>query len=132
MQMLRPPGAPLPWSLPKHNTALPDSHEQRRAFHYTFLHKHSGRCSINGDRRALTLDKEPAVFTRNESTLDRDVRIALGGLMLFLSVFMVTGLWQIVTLALGLILFGTAAFGFCPIYRVFGISTCKVPSNRRR
>lgn len=72
------------------------------------------------------------MFTRNESTLDRDIRIALGGLMLFLSVFIATGVLQIVTLALGLILFGTAAFGFCPIYRVLGISTCKVPSNRHR
>jgi len=24
----------------------------------------------------------------------------------------------------------TAAIGFCPIYRVFGMSTCKVPQHR--
>jgi Protein of unknown function (DUF2892) len=59
----------------------------------------------------------------NEGTLDRTVRIVLGVALLSLTVFgphTMLGLVGIVPLATGI-------FGFCPLYRLVGFSTCPVP-----
>ena len=36
----------------------------------------------------------------------------------------------IILAVVGVVMLVTAAVGFCPLYRVFGISTCKVPASR--
>jgi Inner membrane protein YgaP-like, transmembrane domain len=57
---------------------------------------------------------------KNEATLDRAVRIVLGVALLSLTVVgpkSMLGLAGIVPLATGLI-------GFCPLYRLVGLSTC--------
>ncbi len=57
---------------------------------------------------------------KNEGTLDRVVRIALGVALLSLTVVgpkSLLGLAGVVPLATGLI-------GFCPLYRLVGLSTC--------
>jgi hypothetical protein len=57
---------------------------------------------------------------KNEGTLDRAVRIALGVALLSLTTFgpkSMLGLVGVVPLATGLI-------GFCPLYRLVGLSTC--------
>ena len=62
---------------------------------------------------------------RNESTLDRRLR-ALVGALLLLALF-VPGLPLLAIVALiavGAILLATAALGFCPLYALFGLSTC--------
>lgn len=37
----------------------------------------------------------------------------------------------IVALVIAAVMVGTAAAGFCPLYRVLGISTCPVANSRR-
>jgi len=64
------------------------------------------------------------MFSRNESNTDRALRAILGA-ALIIAFFTVQGAafgW--VLLVLGLIAVGTAAVGFCPLYRLVGVSTC--------
>ncbi len=65
------------------------------------------------------------MFPQNEGTLDRDIRLAVGLLLMIPSVFMLTGIFQIVAAALAVVLIVTAAMGFCPLYTVLGIKTNK-------
>lgn len=67
-------------------------------------------------------------MTVNESTLDRGLRAVVGVLLVAAWVFG----WFVGTLAVvlgivGLVLLLTAAVGFCPLYRILGISTCPAP-----
>ena len=55
----------------------------------------------------------------NESTADRAMRVVLGIVLLSL-VFV------------GLVPLVTGAIGFCPIYRLFGLSTCPVARGSAR
>lgn len=64
-------------------------------------------------------------MSRNESNLDRGLRILLG-LVLVSLVFVGPQTWWGLV---GLIFVATGFVGWCPIYRVFGISTCPVPRN---
>ena len=56
----------------------------------------------------------------NEGNLDRIVRIVLGLALLSLVFIGPQSLWGLV----GLIPLGTGLVGFCPMYRLLGISTC--------
>ena len=72
-------------------------------------------------------------MTINESSTDRIARGVVGAVALLGAV--VAGVSGGAVLAallgvVGAILTGTAAVGFCPIYRIFGVSTCKVPAAR--
>jgi hypothetical protein len=60
-------------------------------------------------------------MTRNEGTIDRVARVALGLGLLSLVVVgpqSMLGLVGVVPLATGL-------FGFCPLYHLLGVSTCR-------
>jgi hypothetical protein len=59
----------------------------------------------------------------NENTFDRVARIALGLLLIALTVVGPKTLWGLV----GLVPLVTGLVGFCPLYRVLGISTCPAP-----
>lgn len=61
---------------------------------------------------------------RNESTLDRILR-AIGGAGAVIAGIMLSGPAKIILLVIGAVLLLTAAVGFCPLYRLFGLSTCK-------
>lgn len=66
-------------------------------------------------------------MSTNESTLDRTIRVVLGVAALIGAV--VVGIASVPGVALavvGAILTLTGAVGFCPLYRVLGISTCPV------
>lgn len=66
-------------------------------------------------------------MSRNESGLDRIIRvvIAIAAVAGAAAVgFGSVGAWILLVVA-GIMLV-TAVTGFCPLYRVFGISTCKV------
>ncbi len=61
---------------------------------------------------------------RNEGTLDRAIRVVLGLILL--------GLWAVdkipyrtAALIVGLVALVTGLTGFCAIYKLLGISTCK-------
>lgn len=62
-----------------------------------------------------------AFFARNEGTLDRVVRIALGIALLYLA-FTGRGVWGYI----GIVPLLTGVLGTCPLYSVFGFSTCAV------
>jgi hypothetical protein len=66
----------------------------------------------------------------NEGTADRSIRALLGVVTAVAAVVIGIGsLPGIVLLVHAGILLVTAAVGFCPLYRVFGISTCRVPAG---
>lgn len=70
------------------------------------------------------------VMTKNESSIDRIIRLVIAVVALgaaFAIGFPSVGAWVLVVVAA--IMLVTAAVGFCPLYRIFGMSTCKVPSK---
>lgn len=67
-------------------------------------------------------------MTVNESSLDRGVRAVIGIVLLLAWLLgWVGGTFAIVLGVVGIVLLATAAVGFCPLYRILGISTCPVP-----
>jgi hypothetical protein len=62
-------------------------------------------------------------MTRNEATWDRVLRVILGLGLLSLVVLGPQTLWGLV----GLVPLVTGLAGFCPLYRVTGLSTCSRP-----
>jgi hypothetical protein len=78
------------------------------------------------------IERMTPMFATNESSLDRIIRAVLGIVLFALTFTMLTGIWQIVAGVLGLVMLATAAVGFCPLYRIVGISTCAVgPASSR-
>jgi hypothetical protein len=70
-------------------------------------------------------------MVRNESNVDRTVRALVGAVLLIAWVAgWLTGTLAVVLGVVGIVLLATAAMGFCPLYRVLGISTCAVPQKR--
>jgi hypothetical protein len=69
---------------------------------------------------------------RNEGTWDRVVRVVIGAALLIAwAAGAFTGAWAAVLGIVGLLLTATGIVGFCPAYRLLGISTCPVPAKRR-
>ena len=65
-------------------------------------------------------------MTTNESTLDRIIRAVVGVVALVVAVVVGMGsLGGILLVVVGGILVVTAAVGFCPLYRILGLSTAK-------
>lgn len=69
----------------------------------------------------------------NENGADRALRLILGVLIVVAAVLwldlMAGALTGIIAAAIGAILVITGLVGFCPAYRLVGVSTCKVPST---
>ena len=63
---------------------------------------------------------------RNESNQDRGIRAVVGIIALLIGLFAVGGFLRALLIIVGLVLVTTAAVGFCPLYRLLGINTCKV------
>ncbi len=55
----------------------------------------------------------------NEGTLDRAIRVVLGAVLLSLTVVGPKSLWGLV----GIVPLVTGLAGFCPLYRLVGLST---------
>lgn len=67
-------------------------------------------------------------MARNVGTADRAGR-ALIGILALLSAFVLGWFsgWMVwAAAAVGVIMLGTAAVGFCPLYRLVGINTCRI------
>lgn len=62
------------------------------------------------------------MFTRNVGTPDRVIRIVAGATLVTLAALQVLGPWAWI----GIVPLLTGAFGYCPAYPLFGISTCKL------
>jgi len=61
------------------------------------------------------------MFT-NEGTIDRGVRIVLGIILLSLIFVGPHTLWGLI----GIVPLITGLIGFCPLYRVLGMTTCSI------
>lgn len=67
-------------------------------------------------------------MTKNMGMIDRALR-ALVGVLALLGAFAFGWFagWMVwAAAAVGVIMLGTAAMGFCPIYRLVGINTCRI------
>ena len=62
---------------------------------------------------------------KNVGNLDRALRVILGLGLLSLVFVGPQTLWGLV----GIVPLATAAIGFCPVYRLFGIRTCRVTAD---
>jgi hypothetical protein len=68
---------------------------------------------------------------RNMSNVDRFIRITLAvvfGILYFTGT--VTGILGIVLMVLGAVFVLTSLVSFCPLYSLFGISTCSVEMKK--
>jgi len=61
----------------------------------------------------------------NEAGWDRGLRVVLGLALLGLTIVGPQTLWGLA----GIVLIATGIWGFCPLYRIFGLSTCAVQSK---
>ncbi|NRA53578.1 MAG: DUF2892 domain-containing protein [Gammaproteobacteria bacterium] len=62
---------------------------------------------------------------KNEGMLDRVIRVILGTVLLSLTIVGPMTAWGLI----GIVPIVTGLFGFCPIYKIIGLSTC--PLNRK-
>jgi len=70
-------------------------------------------------------------MTANLGKIDRVLRLVLGIVLLaapFMSGFGVFegGAATIISVIVGFVMIGTSAMKFCPMYRIFGMRTCKL------
>lgn len=66
---------------------------------------------------------------KNMGTVDRVLRIVLAVVLGYLYYNgTIAGTWGIVGLVAAVIFAGTSFVSFCPLYTIFGLSTCKVKS----
>lgn len=64
-------------------------------------------------------------MTKNVGSTDKVVRAAIGVIALVAAFLIgITSVWGIVLAVVAVIALVTAAVGFCPLYRVFGMNTC--------
>lgn len=59
----------------------------------------------------------------NESGADRAVRVIIGLILLGIGLFVARGAGAVIADIVGAVLLLTGLIGFCPLYRLFGIST---------
>lgn len=62
----------------------------------------------------------------NVGGLDRWLRIMVGLALIFAGIFLFKGTAGYVSIIVGIIPLITGLVGYCPLYRLFGWSTCKV------
>jgi hypothetical protein len=67
----------------------------------------------------------------NVGTIDRTARFLLGSVLVLAplmlpALFAPLGGWRFALVGWGVLMLGTAAFRFCPAYRLFGINTCAI------
>ena len=66
------------------------------------------------------------MFERNEAGWDRAARVAVGLGLLGVVLFAVSGTWGVVLALVALVPLLTGIAGTCPLYSLFGVSTCPV------
>lgn len=64
----------------------------------------------------------------NEGTVDRSIRIVLGIALISLVFVGPQTYWGLV----GVVPLTTGLIGWCPLYRLFGISTCRAPARQAK
>jgi Protein of unknown function (DUF2892) len=69
------------------------------------------------------------IMTTNMGSLDRVLRAIVGLMLLYLTYTGMFSSWAWAGYAVGAVLLGTAAIGWCPPYALFGWNTCDVKSK---
>ncbi len=68
---------------------------------------------------------------KNLSGADRIIRFILAGVVFALYYTnVISGTLAYVLMVLAVIFVATSFISFCPLYRIFGISTCKIKPNK--
>jgi hypothetical protein len=62
----------------------------------------------------------------NEGTTDRIIRLIASILMALASYMWLTGTWQIVLYVFSGMIFVTSVIGYCGLYQILGINTCRL------
>jgi hypothetical protein len=62
---------------------------------------------------------------KNESLLDRGIRVVIAAVAVVLGVYVLSGVWSVVAYIVAAVMVVTAIVGICPLYKVFGVNTCK-------
>ena len=70
-------------------------------------------------------------MTANVGSIDRVLRIVLGLVLIALPfvtnmAMFASGTATVIAVVVGVVLIATSAMRFCPLYRIFGIRTCKL------
>lgn len=66
----------------------------------------------------------------NVGSADKIVRLVIAVVAAVLAFVVGAGsVGGIILLVVAVVMLGTAAVGFCPLYRLFGMSTCKVKTS---
>jgi hypothetical protein len=70
-------------------------------------------------------------MTANIGTIDRAIRVILGIVLLalpFMSGWAIFGSTAatVISMVAGVVMLATSSLKFCPMYRIFGIRTCKI------
>jgi uncharacterized membrane protein len=85
----------------------------------------SGYPSGAPDRLWCTSNNEEHDMQTNEGNIDRIVRLVIAAAAIALAAVVGFGsVAGIVAVVVAVIMVATAATGFCPLYAVFGVSTC--------
>jgi hypothetical protein len=67
------------------------------------------------------------MFKTNEATLDRILRVVVGlGLLIWFFTSAGAGILGYLAAVAGAVLLVTGAVGTCPLYAMFGVSTCQI------
>lgn len=66
------------------------------------------------------------IYTKNESDLDRAIRITIGTLTIMYA--LLSQMWWLLLIGIPLLL--TGIVGFCGLYALLGISTCPIKKRK--
>ena len=70
-------------------------------------------------------------MSANVGKIDRTLRLVIGLVLIAGPLLGIPDIWgagnfKYIAMIVGVILAGTAMFRFCPLYRILGISTCRI------
>jgi hypothetical protein len=71
-------------------------------------------------------------INQNLSSLDRFLRVIIGSSFIYIGLFLLIGLIQLVFILIGLGLIINAITGFCGVYYLLGITTCRIPKKSKK
>jgi len=67
----------------------------------------------------------------NIGTTDKAMRISIGLILIMVTIIISMGtMFKIIVMAMGLLALLSSIFGFCFLYRLIGLNTCKMKANR--
>lgn len=77
-------------------------------------------------------DKYLGHFKVNVGEVDRMIRVCVGSAILILSVMLLSEVYQIIGLIIGIGLISTGLIGFCWLYSLIGVNTCDINKKAKK